>query len=83
MRFYRKLLQILEREMSILHVHLWCDRPYGDKLAFAEEEIKKIKVMAKVMRAQLVENVAKLESALAEIEALKKEVHESHTRLLP
>lgn len=36
-----------------------------------------------VMRAQRVEDVVKLESTLAEIEALDREVHGPNARLLP
>lgn len=48
-----------------------------DKLASAEEEMTKIDTKAKDLRTQWVKDVAKLDSALEEIDVLKREVHES------
>lgn len=47
-----------------------------DKLASAKEEIKKIKAEVEVMRPWKLEYSTKLDSALAEIKPLKREVHE-------
>ncbi|XP_022858471.1 uncharacterized protein LOC111379343 [Olea europaea var. sylvestris] len=43
-----------------------------DKLVIVKDELKGIKAKAEAMRAQQVEDVAKLDSALAKIEALKR-----------
>lgn len=48
-----------------------------DKLASIEEELEKLKTKAKVVKAEKIEDVAELDSTLTEIEALKREVHES------
>ncbi|XP_022845289.1 uncharacterized protein LOC111368283 [Olea europaea var. sylvestris] len=48
-----------------------------EKTASLTEELKAAKAEAEEVRAQKLEELAKLESALAQIEALKKEVHES------
>ncbi|XP_022871083.1 uncharacterized protein LOC111390297 [Olea europaea var. sylvestris] len=52
-------------------------RSSGEKTASLAEELKAAKVEVEEARAQKLEEMTKLESALAQIEALKKEVHES------
>lgn len=53
-----------------------------DKLAAFENEIKSLRAEAEMMKAQKIENAAKLDSPLAEIEALKKKVHESQCEVV-
>lgn len=48
-----------------------------DKLALTEEEKRNLRSEAEMMKAQLFEDAAKLDSALAEIEELKRKVHET------
>ncbi|XP_022865629.1 caldesmon-like [Olea europaea var. sylvestris] len=59
----------------------WTERqgpkPRRGKATSLAEEVKAAKAEAKEAKVQKVEEAAKLESALAHIEALKKEVHES------
>lgn len=43
----------------------------------AEEEKKKLRIEAEASRAEKIKDVAKLDSTLVEIEALKRKVHES------
>lgn len=50
------------------------NRSLVDKLASAEEEIKKLRV-------ENIKDTTKLDSSLAEIEALKREVHESQCKV--
>lgn len=52
-----------------------------DKLASAAEEMKKIDTEAKDLRTQQVKDMAKLDFASAEIEVLKREVHESQCQV--
>ncbi|XP_022854660.1 uncharacterized protein LOC111375973 [Olea europaea var. sylvestris] len=49
----------------------------GRKIASLAEELKAARAEVEVSRAEKLEESAKLESALAQIEALKREVHES------
>lgn len=46
-------------------------------MAIIEEKIKKFKAKSKVIKAQKMEDTAKLDFALAKIEALKRKVYES------
>lgn len=48
-----------------------------DKLASVEEELRWIKTETEEIRSQQAEEGAKLETALAQIEALKSKVYES------
>lgn len=48
-----------------------------DKLATTKQEIKKLRAKTEAMKAHKIEDATKLDSALAKIEALKREVHES------
>lgn len=52
-----------------------------DKLASVEEDMKKIKAETEELRAQWIEDVAKFDAALAEIEALKREIYESRYKI--
>lgn len=52
------------------------------KVTSLAEELKKAKAEVEESRAQKIEDAAKLESALAQIEALKKEVYESQCEWL-
>lgn len=47
------------------------------KLAFVKEKIKKLRAAAEAVKAEKIEDIAKLDSTLVEIEALKREVHKS------
>lgn len=48
-----------------------------DKLASIEDELKKIRAKAKKLKAKRSEDAVTLESALAQIVALKKKAYES------
>lgn len=52
-----------------------------DRLPSIEEELNKIKAEVEEMKTQRVEDATKLESALAQIKTLKKEVHESQYKV--
>ncbi|XP_022890577.1 uncharacterized protein LOC111405776 [Olea europaea var. sylvestris] len=56
-------------------------RSSEEKTASLAEEVKVSRVEAEEARGQKLEEMAKLESALAQIEALKKEVHESQCEM--
>lgn len=52
-----------------------------DKLAAVEEEIKKLRSEDEATRDEKIEDATKVDSALAEIEALKREVRNLGARL--
>lgn len=57
------------------------NKAFVDKLVATEEEIKKLRAKAEAMKAQKIEDDAKLDFALVEIEARKREVHESQCEI--
>lgn len=59
----------LECQVTLVDIQLR-NKSLVDKLSSTEEEVKKLKV-------ENIEDTTKLDSSLAEIEALKREVHES------
>lgn len=76
-----KTFSLVLEHQEVLKDIQTCNKKSVDKLTSTKKEMKKMKMKAEELKAQWVEEAAKLDSALVEIEALKMEVHKSQCKM--